>query len=248
MKAISLHQPWASLLVTRQPCISPSGRHSACTLHPMVKRIETRSWPCPPNLIGQPLIFHATKRRPPSFWMHERDDVCHAVNKHGRTVDPVVPLDQIDHFYDATESSEADGWFLYRWAGGPLGAVVGSGVVEACLPIVAEDDLDDDDSRQGVVRIYDEGACMPSPGGVRSISDQLPYGDFTPGRWAWLITDAAPTTELCPWCLGDGCDSPCLGAHPDDGRPHNPCPVCGRIGNCDPIPARGHQRIWNWQP
>lgn len=35
----------------------------------------------------------------------------------------------------------------------------------------------------------------------------------------------------CPTCSGDGCDSPCLAAHPDDGRPHNPCPTCGRDGS-----------------
>jgi hypothetical protein len=37
-------------------------------------------------------------------------------------------------------------------------------------------------------------------------------------------------TATCPTCDGGGCDSPCLGAHPDDGRPHNPCPTCGREG------------------
>ena len=34
----------------------------------------------------------------------------------------------------------------------------------------------------------------------------------------------------CPTCEGSCCDSPCLAAHPDDGRPHGPCPACGRSG------------------
>lgn len=44
MKAISLHQPWASLLA--------AGR----------KAHETRHWPAPQGMIGQPLIIHAAKK------------------------------------------------------------------------------------------------------------------------------------------------------------------------------------------
>ena len=36
-----------------------------------------------------------------------------------------------------------------------------------------------------------------------------PYGDFTPGRWLWLLTD---------------------------------------IRAIEPVPARGHQRLWRWTP
>jgi hypothetical protein len=28
--------------------------------------------------------------------------------------------------------------------------------------------------------------------GHRDVTDQLPYGDFTPGRWAWLLRDPQP--------------------------------------------------------
>ena len=44
MKALTLHQPWASLIA--------SG----------AKSIETRSWPPPPGLIGQRIAIHAGKR------------------------------------------------------------------------------------------------------------------------------------------------------------------------------------------
>ena len=46
MKAITLHQPWASLVA--------SGH----------KTIETRSWAPPLNLKGQRIAIHASKRRP----------------------------------------------------------------------------------------------------------------------------------------------------------------------------------------
>jgi|GEM_PF-843725 len=46
MKALSLWQPWASLVVHR------------------LKQYETRGWACPPSLIGKPIAIHATKALP----------------------------------------------------------------------------------------------------------------------------------------------------------------------------------------
>ncbi len=45
IKAISLWQPWASLVALG------------------AKRIETRHWPAPANLIGQPLAIHAAQTK-----------------------------------------------------------------------------------------------------------------------------------------------------------------------------------------
>ena len=47
MKAISLHQPWASLIMLG------------------AKRVETRSWKPPEALIGQRAMIHAAKRMDP---------------------------------------------------------------------------------------------------------------------------------------------------------------------------------------
>lgn len=47
MKAISLHQPWATLIMLG------------------VKRVETRSWRPPEALIGQPIAIHAAQRLDP---------------------------------------------------------------------------------------------------------------------------------------------------------------------------------------
>lgn len=44
MKAISLHQPWASLVMQG------------------VKRLETRSWAPPASLVGERVLVHAAKR------------------------------------------------------------------------------------------------------------------------------------------------------------------------------------------
>ena len=51
MRALTLHQPWAQLMVWG------------------LKNIETRSWPAPKGLIGQRIAIHAGKRRPrPTDW------------------------------------------------------------------------------------------------------------------------------------------------------------------------------------
>lgn len=53
MKALSLWQPWASLIA-----------HG-------IKTIETRSWPPPKSLIGQRIAIHAAKR-----WTRAERDLC----------------------------------------------------------------------------------------------------------------------------------------------------------------------------
>jgi hypothetical protein len=34
--------------------------------------------------------------------------------------------------------------------------------------------------------------------GLSEITDQLPYGDFTPGRYAWLLDDVEPVDPPIP--------------------------------------------------
>lgn len=41
------------------------------------------------------------------------------------------------------------------------------------------------------------------------ITDQLPLGQYDPGRWGWLLTNPEP---------------------------------------CEPVPARGRQGVWTWNP
>lgn len=65
------------------------------------------------------------------------------------------------------------------------------------------------------------------------MTKQLPYGDFTPGRYAWLLDDIKPTTERCPVCMG---------------LPSHWCRACNNHRVCDPIPAKGRQGLWEWTP
>jgi len=157
--------------------------------------------------------------------------------------------------------------------GRPLarGAVVASAVLTDCAPIggpfdfrtgYAEGDEGDFPGQAVVVRHPDFGhgeSLVISTADTRTvdITDQLPYGDFTPGRWALLLDDIKPTTERCPACWGSLPEAaPGVCVDIDGARWHDPgacplctplCSTCGAVGRCDPIPARGQQAVpWEW--
>lgn len=95
-----------------------------------------------------------------------------------------------------------------------LGAVVAVARLVDVLPIVGPDSpctyprmlWNDTTSRYLTI------ASLNDAGGWDSldVTDQLPFGDFTPGRYGWLLEDIEP---LSP-----------------------------------PVPARGRQRLWRWEP
>ena len=198
MKCISLHQPWSQLLVVG------------------IKTYETRSWPCPPSIIGQRIAIHAAKRKPEFAHVGEWVVASHD-DRAGmwRRDDPrsLVPL--------------------------PLGCIVGTATITASLPIVSACVAASSYPADGIYVCTcgkHEGLWRDSEWEV-DLSDQLPYGDWTPGRYAWLIEDVVPTTERCPVCLG--CSAKPAQWHP--------CSVCGYAGRCEPIPATGRQGWWNWE-
>lgn len=200
--AISLHQPWATLIATRKtPCACGGTRYIVerenggfavpCICTEFVKRFETRSRPCPPKYIGQRVAIHAAKGerwghstmlgdfrlyrsgggpRPRPARMYNRDA--------GWATRPETPIEL------------------------PLGAVVATAVITASLPIVtgAPDEPDVDWSVPLIVpdpndlMLYD---ALLRDG--RAINDQRPYGDWSPGRWAWALSDVEPLDEPVPW-------------------------------------------------
>jgi hypothetical protein len=206
MKAITIRQPWASLIAAG------------------VKTIETRS-----RLTAYQgrIAIHAAKARPPVVdfgrWSVPpvEDVLCEWAEYHGR---PSV----------------------VRKVALPLGAVVASAVLTDCVPIVA--DVGETPKELACVEV-DEGETSFWPAGSTDpdesvdVSDQLPYGDFTPGRWALLLDDIKPTTERCPWCWGAVGPTETTSTVPR----LSGCPVCRGIGRCDPVPARGRQAVpWEW--
>jgi hypothetical protein len=141
------------------------------------------------------------------------------------------------------------------------GSVVGSTEIVDCLPInppgnepKTEADLNEPAYLRFICRHigdsltfyeFDNGGNHPA---TRSddITDQLPMGDFSDGRWAWILKDAKPVTERCPWCWGSMEDPDREEFVASDGT-HvvRGCPVCVG-GSCDPIPAKGQLGLWNW--
>lgn len=199
MNALTLHQPWASLMALG------------------VKTIETRSWPAPQSAIGQRFVIHAGKGE---RWR---------------------------------EGERLGQWSIYRgdswnpprmFRGGdptefvtlPLGAIVASGVLADCVPMRGQ--LEDEEPIPHALVLDHDGAALFFEGDPFAIDlrRQLPYGDFRPGRWAWLFEDVKPTSERCPACWGEDHCRVC-GAHPGM-----------RSRGVDPIPATGRQRIWRWEP
>lgn len=205
MKALTIRQPWASLIAAG------------------VKTIETRSWS---TKYRGPLAIHAGKATPDGLW--EGGDWAIAWN---------------GNFCNA---------FAYRRILSnrlelPLGAVVATCTLADVVPIVAPSweggDLDVDCLCASPV------LDSPTLGGLRLLrwdedhegteiiacEDQRPFGDFTPGRYAWLLTDIKPTTQRCPACWG-GRRTPVGG-----------CVLCGGDLRCAPVSAKGRQGLWNWE-
>lgn len=124
----------------------------------------------------------------------------------------------------------------------PFGAIIGTCMLVDCVPIV--------DGRDYVDRLVDPpclfsdhlvGAKLVDPEvlylasdeffGGTVVEDQRAYGDFTPGRWAWILEDAKPTTARCPACWGWGIPG---------------CPVCkGGTHVVEPIPLDMNTDLWD---
>lgn len=108
-------------------------------------------------------------------------------------------------------------------------AIVASAVVEAVVVIERYPSI------VSHPHVVGHGEHLWTVPGHRPLNDQLPFADFTPGRWAVLLTDVARTEDRCPACWGsghtgelvalcgrtdNGSDGPCvLGPHADN----SPC-------------------------
>lgn len=150
------------------------------------KTIETRSWP---TKYRGPLAIHAGKE-----WS-------------GNLADPGVLGCHfgIDTFYLSKRDM-------------PLGAIVATCELVDCAPIVEWGA----DPQCNHITVGADGALrswefvvgsMPlawRKQGRFDVTDQAPYGDFTPGRWAWLLDNIRPLAEPVPsrgrqglWDIGD---------------------------------------------
>lgn len=185
MKALSLHQPWASLIAEG------------------VKTIETRSWRVPVPMIGQRFAIHAART----------DRACWNWYRHLAVVHPLAA-----EAGAVLRSRARPGYEMkngYRAApkvvGIPFGAVVATGRLADCVPIadptvgvavarrayIADCSHDGDlPHQQGGLWLFGQSINRGEP---TRIEDQRPYGDFQPGRWAWLLADVEKLDVPVPW-------------------------------------------------
>ena len=141
MYAITLHQPWASLIALG------------------IKTVETRSWPAPERLIGQTVAIHAGKK---------------IVRQPGCLVEREL---------------------LVR-LGGDWRRAISSGVVVATATLAGEARVSCSNPAGGYA-VHDpstEVGC--AVGAERTPVD--PWGDFSPGRWLWFLTDVRALPDPVP--------------------------------------------------
>lgn len=212
-RGLTIRQPWADLIAKGH------------------KYIETRSWRAPKGVIGERVLIHAGKVKADVF------------------VTGLAPWRPL-----LAEGSDAR---LTKSM--TFGAIVASCTLLDCVPILAGDeaertDLDDlpyprveshvgtGEFPDGWLDLYHRtlgNALDPESG--RSIPHEAPFGDFAPGRFAWLLGDVKPTTSRCPrcWCqLLPGTGALISGV--DGAR----CSVCHGEGVCDPVAMKGRLGLW----
>lgn len=242
LPTLTLWQPWASL-------ITPLA----------IKTIETRSWAAPEKLIGQYIGIHAAARP-----IRERNEIGYYEAYPPDAPDSPHPNHPNGRPARLYRNAMHPGMGLARsiamgasWWPLPLGALLGTARLDACVPMV--DDLgrpgDGTEELPDALLLSGLNGHMWLSPHAADVEDQRPYGDFAPGRFAWLLSDAKPTTERCPWCMGRCVVDPLpMSEMSTDALQSGAlyegaaCPVCVGSGLCDPIPAKGGQRIWYWTP
>lgn len=170
-KVLTIRQPWAALIALS------------------VKKIETRGWQ---TGYRGPLLIHAGKAEPITVdeWM---------VGSVKMTGVPTQYTLYGPEFVSIMDGGPGRSEHMHSL---PLGAAVATCTLADVVPIVAEETntrdfpaarcigLDD----EGILRLWTRFEIAGEVGyaGDGRYHDQLPYGDFTPGRYAWLLTDVRP--------------------------------------------------------
>lgn len=182
-KMLTLWQPWASLIVVG------------------AKTIETRSWST--DYRG-PLVIHAAKRTPTKCDLGEwycdeavvRDSGSTITrrewgmaNENGEGIYYRLPLGSIVAIADLVDVVPMVG----EWPNTQTDCVYPGGVVCGKPPGHGAPTLWTHASYRG--RSPEERSYDGARRGI-DIADQLPFGDFRPGRFAWLLDNVRPVEPI----------------------------------------------------
>ncbi len=149
-----------------------------------VKTIETRSWS---TKYRGPLAIHAGLSKAGATQCSECWDAIYAENS--REVE--LPLGALVATCTLVDVAPIGGPFSFRtgiWDGDE-GDFPGQ-------PVVVRSPAH--------LNMGKECLGLDHDGRVTDISDQLPYGDFTPGRYAWLLADVVPVDPPVSFRGGQG--------------------------------------------
>lgn len=170
MKAISLWQPWASLI--------------ACGAKPY----ETRSWAPPRDLIGQTIAIHAAKKIDKGA-AEFAEELVYGQHKPGG-------FELADKLATVIDGAPDELMGSFGRAVMPIGCVVCTARLDAVF-LLGEPA---------------EGTAFPAANVVRRITSRpMPecftvryddFGDYAPGRWAWLLRDVVPLTPPARGVVG----------------------------------------------
>lgn len=213
--ALTLWQPWAGLMATRDPI----------TAQPY-KRVETRSWPAPANLIGQRIVIASAARPEVIAPPIPRDD--ERAWRRGHVVASGV-LELCAPMFVPNGRPIGDTWPPEP----PYWHVYGDGAI-------------------GLVRTVNDGPCEWGYSNELTvgdwtdrrygwlIADLAPTWERCPACWgsgfrsppeAISQTQRVFRWRACPRCSTDA--------------PEGFAWVVGR-GHTDPIACKGSQRVWRW--
>lgn len=174
MKAITLHQPWASLIAIGAKTIETRPAPPNGPMRP----IGIRGYPGLPIERGERIAIHAAARRP---------DVEH--DGLARIGDWWVEDSRLGHF---TMHPAVDNPNDIEDLPLPLGAVVATAVVTDAAPMLDERGWTfDTDTPDGPwIDLWNDVIDWGGRSGTETpIDDQLPLGHFAHGRWGWLLDD-----------------------------------------------------------
>jgi activating signal cointegrator 1 len=179
MKAITIRQPWATLIALG------------------VKTIETRGRKV--NYRG-PLAIHAAKKIPATWWVSTwgEDDFVSRSGAPWHT--------SLESFCHSGTSSDGT-WSFCDWRG-PLGAIVATCTLVDCVPVLHRQidltstraEFSERLQRPFVISTGEPDEltlCKPGERWAR-ITDQRPYGDFTPGRYGLILENIVALDEPIP--------------------------------------------------
>lgn len=229
--ALTIWQPWAQLCVTPRPTELLRGETCRSPLCSSAEECATHG--CTG---GSPGMVKTIETR---SWPAPASAIGQRIAIHASALDPDSAKARRMPGYRESLNAIPHGDPL------PTGAVIGSAVLADCVPMYGREVKTlICESHVAIDRGF--GPLALATDKWTDISDQLPYGGYAPGRWAWILTDAAPTSVRCPACWGEGL---AWRDHPADGHlVHGRCLRCNGAGRCDPIPARGFQKLWRWEP